>query len=209
MKFDKNIYSKENINKMIFDKSLLNDYQKMVDERYGLIAVISGIICIVAVGIPVVCALYISCKSYYNDELTLEKFFIQVILIALSGGFIFVILLIIFMFFVSKISGKLPTFKEYSEPILLGYELALKRYEVENKVQDHEFMFHNKEFFHGLRVIKDLLNTRQMELSNEIAYIPIEKRNRENEIYQTILERKLENQRQTDWLENQLNNLSK
>lgn len=209
MKFDKNIYSKDKINEMIFDKSLLNDYQKKVDERYDLIALISFIICVIAVGIPVVCVLYISCKSYYDNELILDEFFIRIILIALSGAFIFVILLIIVMFFVGKVLGKLPTFKEYSEPILLGYELALKRYEVENKVQDHEFMFHNKEFFHGLRIIKDLLNTRQMELSNEIAYIPIEKRNRENEIYQTILERKLENQRQTDWLENQLNNLSK
>ena len=112
-------------------------------------------------------------------------------------------------FSLDKIFGKIPSFKEYSEPILLGYELALKRFEVENKVQDYEFMFNNKDFFHGLRIIKDLLQTRQMELSNELAFIPIEKRNRENEIYQTILERKLENQRQTDWLENQLNNLSK
>jgi hypothetical protein len=70
-------------------------------------------------------------------------------------------------------------------------------------------MFENKDFFHGLRIIKDLLNTRHMELSNELAFIPIEKRNRENEVYQMILERQLQNKQQTDWLENQLNNLSK
>jgi hypothetical protein len=209
MNFDKNIYSKDKINEMIFDKSLLNDYQKMVDGRYALIGGISLIISIIVIGIPLIMSLYVSYKSYSNDELIFENFLMQIVLIALAGVFLFIVTMIIVGFFVGKFSGKLMTFKEYSEPILLGYELALKRFEVENKVQDYEFMFNNKEFFHGLRIIKDLLNTRQMELSNEIAYIPIEKRNRENEIYQTILERKLENQRQMDWLENQLNNLSK
>lgn len=209
MKYDKNLYSKDKINEMIFDKSLLNDYQKMVDSRYALIGGISLIISIIVIGIPLLFSLYVSYKSYSNNELTLDNFFIQIVLIALAGVFLFIVTMIIVGFFVSKMSGKLMTFKEYSEPILLGYELALKRYEVENKVQDYEFMFHNKDFFHGLRIIKDLLNTRHMELSNELAFIPIEKRNRENEVYHTILERQLQNKQQTDWLENQLNNLSK
>ena len=205
MKYDKNLYSKDKINDMIFDKSLLNDYQKLVEKRYDLIGKIAFWVSAFFIGIPFCVIVFFMFKTLSSEQ----DLLIGIGILVVASFIIFIILFIIIAFALDKIFGKVPSFKEYSEPILLGYELALKRFEVENKVQDYEFMFNNKDFFHGLRIIKDLLTTRQLELSNEIAYIPIEKKNRENEVYQMILERQLQNKQQTDWLENQLNALSK
>lgn len=205
MKYDKNLYSKDKINEMIFDKSLLNDYQRLLEKRYELIGNIAFWISALLIGIPFCAIVFFMFKAL---NLEVETLLIGIGILVIGSFVFFIILAVTLAFAHDKIFGKIPSFKEYSEPILLGYELALKRFEVENKVQDYEFMFNNKDFFHGLRIIKDLLQTRQMELSNELAFIPIEKRNRENEIYHTILERKLQNKQQTDWLENQLNNFS-
>lgn len=205
----KGIYSKDKIQEMILDKSLLNDYQKMVEERYALIGGISLIISAIVVGIPLLVSLYVSYKSYDNNQIDTVDFFVQIILIVLSALFLFIVVIMITGFIVGKISGRLITFKEYTEPTLLAYELALKRFEIENKIQDYEFMFENKEFFHGLHIIRDILKVRNMELDNQLAMIPIKQKNREDEVYQKLLERKLENERQYDWLGDQLNKLDK
>jgi hypothetical protein len=211
MKYNKDLYSKEKIAEKIFDNSLIREYGQQIENRNGTIAVIAFIGGIIVVGIPLGLLLWAAYGISKNDisNNDYKSLIISFSVLIIVGFIAFIIVIIIIGFFLDKMMGKIPTFREFSEPLLLGYELALKRFEVENKIQDYEFMFENKDFFHGLRIIKDLLNTRHMELSNELAFIPIEKRNRENEVYQMILERQLQNKQQTDWLENQLNNLSK
>jgi heme/copper-type cytochrome/quinol oxidase subunit 2 len=211
MKYNKDLYSKEKIAEKIFNNSLIREYGQQIENRNSTIAVIAFIGGIIVVGIPLGLLLWAAYGLSKNDisNNDYKSLIISFSVLIIVGFIAFIIVIIIIGFFLDKMMGKIPTFREFSEPLLLGYELALKRFEVENKIQDYEFMFENKDFFHGLRIIKDLLNTRHMELSNELAFIPIEKRNRENEVYQMILERQLQNKQQTDWLENQLNNLSK
>lgn len=211
MKYNKDLYSKDKIQKMILDNSLLKEYSESVGSRNMSIGCIGLLIALVAVVVPAGFLIYfVFSLSKHDIENQEYGFLIGSILVIILVA----IVAIIFVgsmtgFFFNKVLGKHPTFREFTEPVLLGYELALKRVEVESKMQDYEFLFENKEFFHGLHIIKDLLKVRHMELENQLAMIPIEKRNRENEIYQAILERKLENSKQMDWLSSQLENLQR
>lgn len=210
MTVDKDIYSKDKIKEMVLDNSMMKEYREMIGskaESVGITALIIG-------GIPVVIfwiILFFVVKNIVKNK-TDDLDALVVIAIGLISGLIIGFLIwfivgIIVGYFVNKLFGKVPTFREFSEPTLLGYELALKRFEVENKIQDYEFMFRNKEFFHGLQLIKDTLKARSMELNTKIKMIEFEEKEEEKELYQLLLERKNENERQVDWLENQLNKL--
>lgn len=213
----KGIYSKDKIQEMIFDNSMLKEYKKEFEAHNMAIGVISLIIS----AIPTIIGGYALYKILHwankhdldglhigQDEYAWRMIggVVVIIIIALLA---WIIMGGIIGFFLKKVFGKYPTFREFSEPVLLGYELALKRFEVENKIQDYEFMFENKEFFHGLHIIRDILKVRNMELDNQLAMIPIEQKNRESEVYQKLLERKIENERQYDWLGDQLKKLDK
>jgi hypothetical protein len=205
IKIDKDLYSKEKIQAMIFDNSLIKEYQKLVNDRNTTIGIIATIAGFIIVGLPTLGLLYMLYSSVEdNISGNIKTILLGGGAIILGGFIIYIIVGTVVAVTISKLMGKVPTFREFSEPVLLGYELALKRFEVENKIQDLEFTFHNKEFFHGLQVIQSLLKTRTMELENQIKMIPIEKQRAENEIFTAILERKLENEKQRDWLKDQM-----
>lgn len=210
MKFDKKLYSKESIQNMIFESSLLKEYKELIETRNSVIGGVAGIAGLILVGLPFAGVLYLF-YSVFEDGSIKEVPFGTILGVGVGtvilGIIAFIIVFISVAFIVDKIIGKVPPFREFSEPILLGYELALKRFEVENKIQDYEFMFQNKEFFHGLHVVQALLKTRNMELENQLKMIPIEERNQQNELFQTILNRKVENAKQADWLEDQLHRM--
>jgi F0F1-type ATP synthase assembly protein I len=139
MKYNKDLYSKEKIAEKIFDNSLIREYGQQIENRNGTIAVIAFIGGIIVVGIPLGLLLWAAYGISKNDisNNDYKSLIISFSVLIIVGFIAFIIVIIIIGFFLDKMMGKIPTFREFSEPLLLGYELALKRFEVENKIQDY------------------------------------------------------------------------